>query len=168
MEVTIILGTINHTSFSFKEAASLSNSSSSIYISGKIMISIKRFILLLKSSVLTSVEFGGELNLGLDLLVIRSEGVFCDLNTQLIFTSIVSFIFILNVRVNITIEELVFILVSQHESDTLVWCTSTLDESIIGNDQGLQDGFIHNLDLHLQSLQQRKVDVGKIIAAYVS
>ena len=132
------------------------------------MISIKRFILLLKSSVLTSVEFGGELNLGLDLLVIRSEGVFCDLNTQLIFTSIVSFIFILNVRVNITIEELVFILVSEHESDTLVWCTSTLDESIIGNDQGLQDGFIHNLDLHLQSLQQRKVDVGKIIAAYVS
>ena len=132
------------------------------------MISIKRFILLLKSSVLTSVEFGGELNLGLDLLVIRSEGVFCDLNTQLIFTSIVSFIFILNVRVNITIEELVFILVSEHESDTLVWCTSTLDESIIGFDQGLQDGFIHNLDLHLQSLQQRKVDVGKIIAAYVS
>ena len=132
------------------------------------MISIKRFILMLKSSVLTSVEFGGELNLGLDLLVIRSEGVFCDLNTQLIFTSIVSFIFILNVRVNITIEELVFILVSEHESDTLVWCTSTLDKSIIGNDQGLQDGFIHNLDLHLQSLQQRKVDVGKIIAAYVS
>ena len=132
------------------------------------MISIKRFILLLKSSVLTSVEFGGELNLGLDLLVIRSEGVFCDLNAQLIFTSIVSFIFILNVRVNITIEELVFILVSEHESDTLVWCTSTLDESIIGFDQGLQDGFIHNLDLHLQSLQQRKVDVGKIIAAYVS
>ena len=132
------------------------------------MISIKRFILLLKSSVLTSVEFGGELNLGLDLLVIRSEGVFCDLNTQLIFTSIVSFIFILNVGVNITIEELVFILVSEHESDTLVWCTSTLDESIIGFDQGLQDGFIHNLDLHLQSLQQRKVDVGKIIAAYVS
>ena len=132
------------------------------------MIGIKRFILLLKSSVLTSVEFGGELNLGLDLLVIRSEGVFCDLNTQLIFTSIISFIFILNVRVNITIEELVFILVSEHESDTLVWCTSTLDESIIGNDQGLQDGFIHNLDLHLQSLQQRKVDVGKIIAAYVS
>ena len=132
------------------------------------MISIKRFILLLKSSVLTSVEFGGELNLGLDLLVIRSEGVFCDLNTQFIFTSIVSFIFILNVRVNITIEELVFILVSEHESDTLVWCTSTLDKSIIGNDQGLQDGFIHNLDLHLQSLQQRKVDVGKIIAAYVS
>ena len=132
------------------------------------MISIKRFILLLKSSVLTSVEFGGELNLGLDLLVIRSEGVFCDLNTQFIFTSIVSFIFILNVRVNITIEELVFILVSEHESDTLVWCTSTLDESIIGYDQGLQDGFIHNLDLHLQSLQQRKVDVGKIIAAYVS
>ena len=132
------------------------------------MISIKRFILLLKSSVLTSVEFGGELNLGLDLLVIRSEGVFCDLNTQLIFTSIVSFIFILNVGVNITIEELVFILVSEHESDTLVWCTSTLDESIIGFDQGLQDGFIHNLDLHLQSLQQRKVDVGKIITAYVS
>ena len=114
------------------------------------------------------MEFGGELNLGLDLLVIRSEGVFCDLNTQFIFTSIVSFIFILNVRVNITIEELVFILVSEHESDTLVWCTSTLDESIIGFDQGLQDGFIHNLDLHLQSLQQRKVDVGKIIAAYVS
>ena len=132
------------------------------------MISIKRFILLLKSSVLTSVEFGGELNLGLDLLVIRSEGVFCDLNAQLIFTSIVSFIFILNVRVNITIEELVFILVSEHESDTLVWCTSTLDESIIGFYQGLQDGFIHNLDLHLQSLQQRKVDVGKIIVAYVS
>ena len=132
------------------------------------MISIKRFILLLKSSVLTSVEFGGELNLGLDLLVIRSEGVFCDLNTQFIFTSIVSFIFILNVGVNITIEELVFILVSEHESDTLVWCTSTLDESIIGFDQGLQDGFIHNLDLHLQSLQQRKVDVGKIITAYVS
>ena len=132
------------------------------------MISIKRFILLLKSSVLTSVEFGRELNLGLDLLVIISEGVFCDLNTQLIFTSIVSFIFILNVRVNITIEELVFILVSEHESDTLVWCTSTLDESIIGFDQGLQDGFIHNLDLHLQSLQQRKVDVGKIITAYVS
>ena len=132
------------------------------------MISIERFILLLKSSVLTSVEFGRELNLGLDLLVIISEGVFCDLNTQLIFTSIVSFIFILNVRVNITIEELVFILVSEHESDTLVWCTSTLDESIIGFDQGLQDGFIHNLDLHLQSLQQRKVDVGKIIIAYVS
>ena len=132
------------------------------------MISIKRFILLLKSSVLTSVEFGRELNLGLDLLVIRSEGVFCDLNTQFIFTGIVSFIFILNVRVNITIEELVFILVSEHESDTLVWCTSTLDKSIIGFDQGLQDGFIHNLDLHLQSLQQRKVDVGKIIAAYVS
>ena len=132
------------------------------------MISIKRFRLLLKSSVLTSVEFGGELNLGLDLLVIRSEGVFCDLNAQLIFTSIVSFIFILNVRVNITIEELVFILVGEHESDTLVWCTSTLDESIIGFDQGLQDGFIHNLDLHLQSLQQRKVDVGKIISAYVS
>ena len=132
------------------------------------MISIERFILLLKSSVLTSVEFGRELNLGLDLLVIISEGVFCDLNTQLIFTSIVSFIFILNVRVNITIEELVFILVSEHESDTLVWCTSTLDESIIGFDQGLQDGFIHNLDLHLQSLQQRKVDVGKIITAYVS
>ena len=132
------------------------------------MISIKRFILLFKSSVLTSVEFGGELNLGLDLLVIISEGVFCDLNAQLIFTSIVSFIFILNVRVNITIEELVFILVSEHESDTLVWCTSTLDESIIGFDQGLQDGFIHNLDLHLQSLQQRKVDVGKNITAYVS
>merc|ERR1711994_278566 len=113
MEVTIILGTINHTSFSFKEAASLSNSSSSI-----------------------SVEFGRELNLGLDLLVIISEGVFCDLNAQLIFTSIVSFIFILNVRVNITIEELVFILVSEHESDSLVWCTSTLDESIIGFDQG--------------------------------
>ena len=132
------------------------------------MISIERFILLLKSSVLTSVEFGRELNLGLDLLVIISEGVFCDLNTQLIFTSIVSFIFILNVRVNITIEELVFILVSEHESDTLVWCTSTLDESIIGFDQGLQDGFIHNLDLHLQSLQQRKVEVVKIITAYVS
>ena len=131
-------------------------------------MSIKRFILLLKSSVLTSVEFGRELNLGLDLLVIISEGVFCDLNAQLIFTSIVSFIFILNVRVNITIEELVFILVSEHESDTLVWCTSTLDESIIGFDQGLQDGFIHNLDLHLKSLQQRKVDVRKIIIAYVS
>lgn len=81
---------------------------------------------------LTSVEFSGELDLSLNLLVIVHEGIFGELDAQFVLTSLLCLILVLHVRVHVSVEEPCAILVFERESYSLVRDTTLLDELIIG------------------------------------
>ena len=81
---------------------------------------------------LTSVEFSGELDLSLNLLVIVHEGIFGELDAQFVLTSLLCLILVLHVRVHVSVEEPRAVFVFERESDSLVRDTTLLDELIIG------------------------------------
>lgn len=53
---------------------------------------------------LTSVEFGGELDFGLDLLFVINEGLVGQLDAELVLTSILSLVLVLHIGVHIAVE----------------------------------------------------------------
>jgi hypothetical protein len=68
---------------------------------------------MLANYLLTSVELGGKLDLGLDLLIFILECHLCKLDAELVFACLLSLILILNIWVHITIEELRIVSVCQ-------------------------------------------------------
>ena len=78
------------------------------------------------------MELSGELDLGLDLGVVVGKGHLGELYAQLVLTSVFSLVLVLHVRVHVAIEQLLVILVSQLEANTLVWSAAPLDHEVIG------------------------------------
>jgi hypothetical protein len=99
------------------------------------------------------VEFGGELDFGLDLLFIIYEGLVGELDAELVLTSILSFVFVLHVGVHIAVEQLLLVGVYELQAHTLVRCPTSSDHFIVGFDKHIENLFVHDLHFHFQGLK---------------
>jgi len=70
--------------------------------------------------LLTSVEFGGKLSLGLNKLVLFIESHFSQLNAELELATLLDLVLVLHIWVHVTKEELLVSLVSEADTHSLV------------------------------------------------
>ena len=80
---------------------------------------------------LTPVEFGREFDFSFDLLLFVSESQFSQHYTELVFTCFLRVVLILHIWMNISIEKLFVIFVSEHESDALIGSFTAISKVIV-------------------------------------
>ena len=73
------------------------------------------------------MEFSRELDLGFNSLIVAAKGVLSQHDAELILTGIFSFVLILHIRVHVSIEEHLVILILELEFNSLVWRPSHFD-----------------------------------------
>ena len=86
---------------------------------------------------LTPVEFGREFDFSFDLLLFVSESQFSKHHTEFVFACIFRVVLILHIWMNISIEKLFVIFVSEHESDALIGCFTAIPKVIVGLNDSL-------------------------------
>ena len=101
---------------------------------------------------LTSMEFRREFDFSFDLRVSLDESLLCQLDAHLVDASISSLILVLNVRVDVTEEQLLVILILQLQADSLSCWLSLFAQFIVHLNDGVKYFSVQDLHFHLQGL----------------
>ena len=98
------------------------------------------------------MEFSAELDFGLDELIVITECHFCQLNAKGELTALIDLIFVLNVWMHITKEQLLVICIRETHAHTLIRRGTLLSKSIVSFNNIVKDYLIKHLHFHFESL----------------
>jgi hypothetical protein len=102
--------------------------------------------------LLTSVELGGKLDLGLNELELLIESHLGKLDAQLELAALLDFVLVLHVGVHVAKEELLVVFVSQAQTHSLIGGVALQTKLIVRLHDVVQDGLIEDLHLHLEGV----------------
>lgn len=97
---------------------------------------------------LTSVELCGEANGRPHSGIVVTKRQLTEHHAELVLPTVLHLVLVLHIRVHITVEQLLVVLIGQANAHTLVGRPTSLGHLIVGLDDVHQDFLVQNLSFH--------------------
>ena len=98
------------------------------------------------------MEFATELHFSFDELIVIAECHLGQLHAEGELAAFADLVFVLDVRVHISEEQLLVIEVGEADPHTLIWCFALESQLVVCLKNIVKDCFVYDLNFHLQSL----------------